>query len=170
MATPIKDMEAAFWTFLGRQPAYSALGLREYRTYDGNMLPFDPTDGVFPEADLPAIALELRSFNKAVTGEGDQDPGGSPLGYKLIAECEGSIVYQGPERDGVEHATDTIRRALDSRTAHMTTIGAADVIEHYVIDFGDLRPWSPLKGNRGTITFWQQEFTLTLQTHRTRIN
>lgn len=55
MSDEITDMETALWAWLGSDPAYSALGLKEYRGYDGRLLPYSPEGTLFPSDALPAL-------------------------------------------------------------------------------------------------------------------
>lgn len=172
MNTPILDMEVAFWAFLAGKASYLALALKEFRGYDGNVLPFDPKGGLFPEVALPAIAMEISKQEKALSGLGDKDVGTSPCGYKLVADAEGSIVYPandvyGRGRQAVENAAHTIRLLLDSREAHQTRLGAPTKIEHYIFDLEEVHPWSPVM--KGSVAFWEQRFKLTLQSNRVQL-
>lgn len=169
MSTPIKDLEVAWWAYLNGKAAYTALGLHEFRTYDGNRLPFLPNDGLFPASALPAISLELQSWGKTIVGN-DRNPavGESPLGYALQATLSGALVYsaQPPStgaRDEIENAADVLRLVLDTRAAHQGGIGSP--VGAFKIDFGDVLMFSP-KESKGRILFWEQRFSLVLQGNR----
>lgn len=167
MVTPLKDMEVAFWNYLTSKAAYTALGLKEFRTYDGNRLPFDRDTGLWPASDLPAISLELESWDKTITGlDTSEDPATSLIGHKLQSTCRGLIVYRGPTRDAFEAGVMVIREILDSRAAHAAGLGNTAAVEDYEVEWGDVAAWSGRNENKGQVLFWSQEFSLIPQTHR----
>lgn len=59
MATPFTDMETGLWAHFNANAAYTALGLTEYRTYDGNVYPWDTEGDAKSKAKLPVIIGEL---------------------------------------------------------------------------------------------------------------
>lgn len=157
---PWRDMEEGFWSFLALKDQYAALGLHEFRTYDGHLLPWDPKDGQWPQELLPAIQLELEGpLKRLAAGEGE-DVSHSQAGYDFGIECAGLLVFPGPRREPIEHAADTLRRLMDSRRAIDTHLGS-DFIGDYSFEIDDVRS-IPTRANRGIAAFWQAGITLKL--------
>ena len=59
MATPWKNIEAAFWTFLEAESTFTALSLTKYKGYDGNFYPFDVEQDAPSTQKLPCIIGRL---------------------------------------------------------------------------------------------------------------
>lgn len=166
--TPILDMELAFWSWLTSENDYVDLGLKEYRGYDGSVLPFDPQKGLFAASHLPAISLEIENWGRLdATGQPSDEAGSSPTGYSVAAKFAGSLVFPGTPtgRESVEKAMSTLLALLDSRSRRVINVAKTPgVIADYRIVPGELRAYRPTSS--GKIEFWDQQFALVLQSHR----
>lgn len=117
MSTPIKDLQTALWAHLANQTAYTALGLREYRFYDGNLLPFDWKTGRIGDV-MPCISALVTDAGRENI-EGDRSHAGTSSRWFVTLDL--TLIYRASEGDAtlaadlVDAAMNVIRDALDPR-------------------------------------------------------
>ena len=156
MATHWLDLETDFWDFLNGEATYTALGLTEYRTNDGNLFPWDEGEIPGSAAKLPAIIVDVAA-NDVVdhTQNGLQD--GLTLNVQIIHDATSGTVSRATSEADVAVVVDLLDAAANRRT----NLGSDNIHEYSV---GAPVP-EPLS-KRATLVGWRWTFQVTLEGRR----
>lgn len=155
-----RDATDAYWDYLGSQPSYTSLGLKEFRRRDGNIFGIADSDGV-PRSvdDYPAHVCTETAFSFDINRE--------PNGGLWSVSMSLNVTYM------TEGADDTSTQALaasamamilsiiNSANARRNNLGAAqNVIDKYEFKVRDEQP-VVFDGDR-FVRFWNYPYTIRL--------
>jgi len=120
-------MQADFWAYLAAQPTYSALGLNEFRFYDGNIVPQD-IEQLLQSDRLPLIAARMGAMGHESTIEGQF------VEYVTVTLC---VMYRAAEGSAttaaVENAADVLLSLLYNRNARGSGLGSSTIRQYELV-------------------------------------
>ncbi|TXH56577.1 MAG: hypothetical protein E6Q97_06075 [Desulfurellales bacterium] len=159
----INDAIEAFWRWLELDGRFGALGLRQFRMTDGNILPVDAEGGI-AASDLPAIYVEEIGVTlSTVDGTYAEDMVQITLVMGVAFSPESSI---GPFPSiATAAAVMTIQDVVSNQEARDTMLGAADFIDTFEFTPGRIRP-ARSRANPRRILLWDGAFTVVLGKRR----
>ena len=145
----------AVWDYLNEQDAYKALGLTEYRSHEGNVLPFDPENGLWSSAKLPALAGEISSMIvEPAQEQSEQD----------VIEMTFQLIHGTTDgaRGRLEHdrAFTVLRDWLIGARPRAAQFNAPQYI--FTVESGDTETQDFKRTGEGIPIFWVSDLSLTL--------
>jgi hypothetical protein len=162
-ATSIDAMEGAVWSYLGSLPGYQALGLREYRAYLGDPVPFDPQGRFWSGAALPLIGSDrVAEINYRRVSGGFEDE--LRQRFRVVVATQ-QTVGAGAARSGLDAAMRLILGALTSDDAQRGRLGAPTAVAQHEIEAGRITAWPSGNGSTG-ISAWEWDFTVRILSPR----
>lgn len=159
----INDAIDAFWRWLEKDGRFGALGLKQFRLTDGNILPVD-AEGGLPASDLPAVYVEEIGVTlSTVDGTYAEDMVQITLTMGVVYPPDSSV---GPFPSiATAAALMTIQDVVNNQEARNTNLGAADFIDTYEFTPGKIRP-ARSRANPRRILLWDGAFTVVLGKRR----
>lgn len=166
MTTPLKDLQVAFWTHLNNQPEYTALGLKEFRFYNGVLLPFDWANRRISDSALPAHSAQITSGGR----EKVDDIEGR---FRSFVALQIAVIFRASEGDatlGIEaldNAMSVITDTLDARSKRQALAALLDGEFEWGLRGG---PQIGREPDSGTPRLWAQVYDVTLFGRGRQIN
>lgn len=158
MTTPMKDLQVAFWTHLNAQASYTALGLHEFRFYNGVLLPFDWAARRISDSALPA--------HSALATSGGREKIDDIEGYfRSFVALQVAVIYRASEGDAtlgldaLDNAMSVISDILDGRSSRQALAAALNGEFEWGLRGG---PQVGREPESGVPRLWAQVYDVTL--------
>lgn len=127
MTSPWTDMQADFWAYLQTKTAYTALGLTEFRFYDGNIVPQD-IEQLLQSDRLPLICARMGAMGHEAFVEGQ---------YYEYVTVPLAIMYRAAEgaasTAAIENAADVLLGILYNRAARGSNLGSSTIRQYELV-------------------------------------
>lgn len=124
MSRPWSLMIEDVMTYLNSFESYRAVGLKEFRFYDGRVLEVDE-DGRFRADILPALALDVDSLGHERAFEAQ---------FYTVVRVKMGIIYRASESNptsaDVENAIDVVSGIINSREGRISRLGSPRIKDY----------------------------------------
>ena len=164
MATHWRDLEKQLHEYLALQSAFTDLGLRIYKGYDGDLLGFDEQTGTFPDGAVPALTFDPDA---AIETRGWLENG-----WEDSVTLSASLIYatdsSATSRDSIEAAqsaiVDTLLAPAAVRSRMKVDALGMDNIAFYEVRQEGVAPIRDQGG--GSVRYWVWNFDVELTGNR----
>lgn len=153
MSRPWSLMVEDVLTYLNSFPAYRALGLNEFRFYDGRVLEMDE-EGRFRADILPALAVDVDNLGHERAFEGQ-------FYTKIVTNI--GLIYRAsetnPSSNDLENAVDVVSGIINSREGRISRLGSPR-IKDYDFESRAFRALNSYGTGLPRVWYWMSELTL----------
>lgn len=162
MSGPLQDAVTAYFDYLNTKSSYTALGLTEFKRYDGKVLPENAVDLAYGDVPAHAVLREVTGTTEVLNTVQIRWTFRLELG--VVFRASGRVVVAPPST--IEDSFWAIMNILSARDSRQTRLGSSAITDYTFGILSGAEPIVTAPGDKG-VAYWLYKYFVDLVKDRT---